>query len=148
MQSQPNWPEACGHLGVALAGVGRFAEAKRQFLFALRTAPHAPNLHNSLAWLLATCPVASLRNGDEAIDHARRADEFYHHQNPGVLDTLAAAYAEAGRFPDVLATAREALKLAAQQDHPEWADAVKARITLYEAGKPYREAARRGSAGQ
>ena len=60
-------------------------------------------------------------------------------QRPDVLDTLAAAYAEAGWFPEALATARKALKLAKQQDARALADAVQARIALYEAGRPYHE---------
>ena len=98
-----------------------------------------PNLHNSLAWLLATCPLDSLRNGAEAVDQARRAVALCRRQNAGTLDTLAAAYAEAGRFPDAVATARDALKLAAGQDGPELAASISGRIVLYEAGKPYRE---------
>jgi hypothetical protein len=68
-----------------------------------------------------------------------------------VLDTLAAAYAEAGRFPDAVATARAALKLAAKLDRPEWAKSVRARIALYEAGRAYRgplpQSSERGSDG-
>ncbi len=50
--------------------------------------------------------------------------------------TLAAAYAEAGRFPEAVATAQRALQLA--QDHPEFANEVRAQIALYETGQPYR----------
>ena len=57
-----------------------------------------------------------------------------------MLNTLAAAYAEAGRFPEALAAARKALNLATQQDNQTLADALYARIALYEAGEPYRQA--------
>jgi Flp pilus assembly protein TadD len=137
--AEPGWPAAHGQLGVALAGEGRLAEAKGEFLAALRIAPDEPNLRNSLAWLLATCPVDSLRNGAEAVAQARRAVALSRRQNAGTLDTLAAAYAEAGRFSDAVATAREALKLAAGQDGPELAASIRGRIALYAAGKPYRE---------
>ncbi len=56
------------------------------------------------------------------------------------VDTLAAAYAEAGRFPEALATARKALELARQQNNPALANALRTRIALYEAGKPLRQA--------
>ena len=58
---------------------------------------------------------------------------------PDVLDALAAAYAEAGWFPEALATARKALRLAKQHDERALADALQARIALYEAGRPYHE---------
>ena len=76
----------------------------------------------------------------EAIALAQRADRFCDGERPDVLDTLAAAYAEAGRFPEALATAHEALNLAMRQDDRALAKALQARIALYEAGKPYREA--------
>ncbi len=87
-----------------------------------------------------TCPEASLRNGGEAIEHARRAERLSGGQRVDVLDTLAAAQAEAGRFPEALATARKALELARQQHNQALADTLRTRIALYEAGKPYHEA--------
>ena len=54
-------------------------------------------------------------------------------------DTLAAAYAETGRFPEALAAARKALDLAVKQKSQAWADTIRSRIALYEAGKPYRQ---------
>ena len=87
-----------------------------------------------------SCPDASVRNGAEAVELARRANQLAHNRQPGVLDTLAAAYAEAGRFREALAAANEARRLASQQNNPALADALRARIALYEAGKPYHEA--------
>ena len=94
---------------------------------------------NNRAWLLATSPNASIRDGAAAIELARRANQLSENTQPGVLDTLAAAYAEAGRFPEALATARKALGLAKQQNDQALADVLRTRIALYETGKPYRE---------
>ena len=69
---------------------------------------------------------------------ARRAVELSRSEVHSV-DTLAAAYAEAGRFPEALTAARKALQLAKRQDDQALAKALQARIALYEAGKPYRE---------
>ncbi len=55
------------------------------------------------------------------------------------LDTLAAAYAEAGRFNDAAATAGEAAALAARQGDSQTAADVGTRLALYRAGRPYRE---------
>ena len=80
-----------------------------------------------------------LRNGSEAIELAQRADRLCGGKRPDVLDALAAAYAEVGWFPEALATARKASKLAQQQPGHALADAIQARIALYEAGRPYHE---------
>ena len=80
------------------------------------------NAMNNLAWLLATSPNPSLRNATEAIRLARRANELSAHRRPDVLDTLAAAYAEAGQFGEALAAARRALNLAQQQHQPSLAE--------------------------
>ena len=61
-----------------------------------------------VAWLLATNPNASFRNGAEAVALAKRAVELSGGSEPMFLDTVAAAYAEAGRFPEALRTARQA----------------------------------------
>jgi tetratricopeptide (TPR) repeat protein len=105
----------------------------------LKVQPGNPDFQKNLAWLRATCPKAALRNGAEAIELAQRAERLCQGQRPDVLDALAAAYAEAGWFPEALATARKALKVAKQQDARTLADAVQARIALYEAGRPYHE---------
>ena len=106
---------------------------------ALEIQPKDPMAGRSLAWLRATCSDASLRNGDEAVALAERANRLTGGKQPEVLDTLAAAYAEAGWFPEALATARKALELARQQNNRALADALQDRIARYEAGKPYRQ---------
>jgi tetratricopeptide (TPR) repeat protein len=91
------------------------------------------------AWALATSPIGSVRNGAEAVELARRANQFCGGRQPLVLDVLAAAYAEAGRFPEALETASKALRLATQQNNRASATALQARITLYKAGKPFHQ---------
>ena len=90
---------------------------------------------------MATSPLASLRNGEEAVEIARRADQLSGGREPAILGTLAAAYAEAGRFSEALQTARKALDLAAQQNKQPLAKSIRAQIRLYESGRPYRESA-------
>ena len=118
------------NLGNVLAGRGRFEEAAAQFQQALKLKPDEADAHNGLAWLRATCPRASLRSGVEALEHAQRANQLCGGKRPDVLNTLAAAYAEAGRFPEALATAHKALDLAVQQNKRALADAVRTRIPL------------------
>lgn len=129
-------------LGNALYLQGRIAEALAQWREGLRADPNHLPLLGQTAWLLATCPEASVRNGVEAVRLAERAVRVSGGQDPAILDTLAAAYAEAGRFPEAVETARRALALAtATQPHAQpLAEEIKARIALYEAGTPFREA--------
>jgi Flp pilus assembly protein TadD len=136
---KPTDAEAHYQLAVALAGREQVEEAVVQYREDLALRPDHAETHNNLAWLLATCPAAALRNGAKAVTHAQRAQQFLGNV-PGVLDTLAAAYAEAGRFPEALATARKALDLATQQHDQPLANGLRARIVLYESGKPYHEA--------
>ena len=120
-----------------LARQGRFAEAAGHFQRAMEIRPDFPDVINNLAWLRATCPEAGLRSGAEAVTLAQRVNRLSGYGRPDYLDTLAAAYAEAGRFPEALETAHRALELARQQNQPALADALRARIALYQAGKPY-----------
>ena len=103
--------------------------------------PDDVDIANDLAWRLATCPEAELRNGDEAVTLAEQANKATEGQVPEILDTLAAAYAEAGRFDEAAEVARRAVDLATTAGHSELAKTIDGRRVLYEAHKPYREGA-------
>ena len=139
MQLKPDDAKAHSNLGRALSEKGRFDEAITQLQQTLQIKPDHPEAHNNLAWLLATCPQASLRNGAEAVEHAEQANRLSGGKQPDVLDTLAAAYAEAGQFPEAVTSACKALELARQQNKRALVDALRAHIALYEAGKPYHQ---------
>ena len=136
LEMNPDDATARGFLDAVLAGRGRLAESLAQFEQAVRSKPDDVDAQISLAWLRATCVEASLRDGAAAIKHAERAIQLCEGRR---VDALAAAYAEAGRFPEALAAAQEALELATQQNNRALADVLQARISLYEAGKPYRQ---------
>ena len=104
----------------------------------LRSRPDDVALLNDTAWALATNPNASIRNGAEAVELAQRAAQLSDRREPAILGTLAAAYAEAGRFSEAVQTARQALELATQQNNQSLAESLKAKIPLYEAGTPFR----------
>jgi hypothetical protein len=91
-----------------------------------------------LAWALAAAPDAAIRNGGEALALAVRAVEISGGGDARILDALAAAYAEKARFGDAALTARRALDKAAQENQPSLADAIRARLALYQAGRPFR----------
>ena len=139
MEIDPRDAKAHCSLGAVLVDKGQFIEATAHYRKALEINPNYAEAHNNLAWLQATCPVAALRNGAEAVQHALRANQLPGGGKPNILDTLAAAYAEAGRFSEAVGTARTGLELANRQNNPPLADALRARIALYEAGKPYHQ---------
>jgi tetratricopeptide (TPR) repeat protein len=139
LQIQPNLSPAHINAGDMLATQGQFHDALEHYRAALKMQPQDPMALRSLAWLRATCPDASLRNAAEAVELAQRANQLCGEKQPEVLDTLAAAYAATGWFPEAVATARKALELARQQDNRPLADTLQERLSGYEAGRPYRQ---------
>ena len=139
LKLKSNDAETHHNLGMALATLGNVTEAIVHYDMALKINPDNPNACSSLAWLQSTHPDASVRNGNEAVRLAERAAERSGRQDPNMLDTLAAAYAEAGRFEEAKSTAKQALMLANGQHNAALADVLHARIALYESGQPYRE---------
>jgi tetratricopeptide (TPR) repeat protein len=107
----------------------------------LRLRPDYLTVLNQTAWLLATNPDASIRNGVEAVELAQRAVRLSGGREPDVLGTLAAAYAEAGRFSEAVETSHRAVAQATQQQTEPLAKTLKARIELYEKRIPFRIAA-------
>jgi tetratricopeptide (TPR) repeat protein len=116
---------------------GNAAEAIAQFREALQIEPAAPGTQNNLAWLLATCPEPSLRNGHKAVELARQANGLTGGENPIILNTLAAAFAEAGQFLEAVETAQHALRLAEAQSNTSLTGQLQSEMKLYQAGRPY-----------
>jgi tetratricopeptide (TPR) repeat protein len=105
--------DAAGHVRLAalLAQTGRDDLATAHYRRALEIAPESVAVLNALAWTLATSSHFDCRNGVEAIAHAEKANQRTAGQNPLVLRTLAASYAEARRLSDAIVTAERALEL-------------------------------------
>jgi len=137
----PNRSETYFQLGVALGQSGRIQEAMVQYREALRLNPDLAEALNNLAWILAASFNDGLRNGTEAVRLAERACELTHHEKPLFIGTLAAAYAEAGRFPEAVATAKKAEQLANAAGLKDLAGKNRQLLELYRAKKPYHEAA-------
>jgi tetratricopeptide (TPR) repeat protein len=112
-------------------------EAIAQYQKALEIKPADPVLQNNLAWVLATGSEASLRNGGKALELARSANLLTGGENPIILHTLAAAYAEVGRFPEAVETAQHALRLAEAQSNSGLAGALQSELKLYQADRPW-----------
>jgi tetratricopeptide (TPR) repeat protein len=136
---QPNDAEAHTTLGDALLRKGEIGEAIAHYQAALEFSPQSISTLNNLAWALSTCPDAPLRNGAKAIELAQKADQLSGGKNPIFIRTLAAAYAENGRFNDAIETAQRALQLATAQDNFASANKLERDLDLYRTNFPLRD---------
>ncbi|HTR41397.1 MAG TPA: tetratricopeptide repeat protein [Pseudomonadales bacterium] len=101
--------------------------------------PNEANVLNNLAWILATSPDDSIRNGSEAVRYGEQACQMTAFKQAGMVGTLAAAYAEAGRFPEAIATSEKAIQLASAAGNGQLVTANQQLLLLYRAGRPYHE---------
>jgi tetratricopeptide (TPR) repeat protein len=136
----PRFAPAQFNLGNALDARGKVMPALAAWRGGLAVEPnHVPTLRR-VAWLLATNRDASLRNGAEAVALAERAARLTGGQNASILDGLAAAYAEAGRFAEAVETGHRAQRLAAGQGKRDLAAEIQTRVGLYQRRAAYRDA--------
>ncbi len=105
----------------------------------MRWQPSEPAPVKKLAWVLATCPDATIRNGAESLQLAERAMTLSRTADPEALDTMAAAQAEMGRFDEAAKTAEQAMFLATRQNNHTLATRIADRLGLYLTRTPYRE---------
>jgi tetratricopeptide (TPR) repeat protein len=139
LEIEPNYCDARYDLGNIALRQGRVSEAMTDYQKVLEMQPDFVLALNNLAWVLATAPQVSLRNGSQAITLARRADQLSGGKNANVLSTLAAAYAEAGRFPEAIDSAQKAVSLAiAGKDQAGIAE-LRRQLGFYQRGSPYRD---------
>jgi tetratricopeptide (TPR) repeat protein len=137
----PTHPLAHYQLAALLTQQNQPEAAIEHYQDAIRLKPDWPATLNDFAWFLATQPDARFRNGKEAVQLATRASVLAGQKNPGALDTLAAAYAEAGQFNEALQTAKQASALARAASKDSLADEIDGHSKLYEQGKPYHQSA-------
>ncbi|MFY9802067.1 MAG: tetratricopeptide repeat protein [Candidatus Acidiferrales bacterium] len=136
---RPNFAAGHENLGYAYYLQGKFADSLTHLRLALQSDPDRVSDLNLAASLLATCPDASLRNSNDALAFADRAQQLTKGQDAAILDTLSAAYAEAGRFPKAIEVERQAISIATQQGKPALAETLNAHLTRYESHSPLRE---------
>ena len=135
----PEYSAAWRNYGEALASLGRFREALAAYRKALPARPDDPRLLGTMAWILATAPDGSVRNGQEAEELARRAAAIHHGRDARSLDILAAALAERGEFSNAIETAERALSIARADTGTTLAEDIVYRLGRYRSGTPYRE---------
>jgi tetratricopeptide (TPR) repeat protein len=156
MLANGDFPPAAQHLGYVMMlrpEVERAHAQLRQILLSLArepdglqrlrdiavNAPDSPRMLDELAWLLATYPDAKSRDGTEAVQLAERACALTERRIPALLDTLAAAYAEAGDFPRAISTIEEALDRARSSGDSDAIKLSEKILASLRENLPYRE---------
>jgi|ERR1700677_3779663 len=123
--------------GNSFRAKGTYDRASADYTTALQLQPDFSQALREYAWLLATCPWRELRDGKKAAEYATHACEMTHWKDPGCVDTLAAACAEAGDFDSAVKYAQQYLATPGLAEKA--AAAAKARLVLYQAHQAYHE---------
>ena len=135
---RPDYIAAHAGLADALDRLGRYPDAEAAYRRVLADRPDHPHALNNLAWLLATCPDDAVHDPRRAVHLAELLDRVTAGRHPEYLDTLAVAYAAAGRFTEAVATGRRAALLADRQGRTALAARLRKRIDHYRAGRSLR----------
>jgi tetratricopeptide (TPR) repeat protein len=139
LELNPNDADAFAYRGIVWSNTGDYNRALADFTAANALDPWSADIANSLAWFLATCPDAAYRNGEQAIQHAQRALALQPALRMVYLDTLAAAYAEAGQFHEAVAIQENAIRLLEATGNLVELPGYQKRLELYILEQPYRE---------
>ena len=137
LEIQPSY-EGYYNLGCAFRLKGMATEAIAYYQKAIERQPQFIPAQIDLAWMLATWPEPSVRNGGKAVALAGQVNQFSKNKDPLILRALAAAYAEAGQFPEAVLTAKQALALAVTQSNTRLINVLQTEIGLYQTDSPCR----------
>ena len=139
LQIQPNDADAHTGLGNALLRKRALREAIAHYEQALALAPEDPHSRNNIAWVLATTASdVSIRDGAKAVGFAQEAVQLSGGREPRFLRTLAAAYAESGRFSEAVDVAKQAVLIAKMQGNTDVANRLEKDLVLYRGRLPLR----------
>ena len=137
LSRHPDFATLMTWIGDGLMARGDAHAALQAFATGLKADANNLSLLNNLAWQLAAHPDEKFRDGPQAVRHAEKAAGLTQHADPSVLDTLAAAYAQSGKFPEAVATAEKALALAERSRNQALADGILKGLSFYRKGKAY-----------
>jgi len=139
VRADPSFAPPYYSLGLMAEAEGNPKEAIAQYRRGMELEPDSASGYYRLAWLLASHPMAEVRDGAEAVRLAQRACELTGGNEPHYLAALDAAYAEAGRFDDAIQTARKGRDLALAAGNKPLAAEAEARLALYGRRRPFRQ---------
>ena len=139
LEIEPNFADAHYNLGNTFLQMAQPAEAVAHYDKALQINPSDTQALNNMAWVLATWPDARVRDGPRAVRLANEADSLTRNKSPIISATLAAAYAEAGRFPEAITTAERALHLAMNEGNTARVNSIRGQLDTYASGAAVRD---------
>jgi protein O-mannosyl-transferase len=139
LRIRPDNADAHNNLGLGLLRSGHVNEAVAHLERSLEIQPGNMNAQANLAWVFATAPDASLRNGAKAVELAANVAQRVGHPNAMVLRTLAAGYAESGQFSEAIDIAQEAFQLSIAQGNSALAQDLQLNIANYRQSLPLRD---------
>ena len=134
-QLDPNFLPAFNRRGALYEKLGDYQRAQEDFLRAIHLNKDDPEAYNNLAWLQATCPDPTFRNGKDALGNAKKALALFSEDPFFTLDTLAAAYAESGNFTEAIKWQQKAIA----KTPPRLAADLESRLQFYRLKQPYRQ---------
>jgi tetratricopeptide (TPR) repeat protein len=137
LRLNPNDATALAMRGCDYSKKGQFNDAQKDYYQAIQINSTNASAWNNLGWLRATCPIASMRNGEEAVEAATKACDFSNGKNWTRIDTLAAAFAEAGDFQQAIKFQEQALGFNAVNEKER--KEMENRLALYQQQKPFHE---------
>ncbi|HEY1786092.1 MAG TPA: tetratricopeptide repeat protein, partial [Pirellulales bacterium] len=140
LQREPRNARIHFYLGLALYDLDRPQRAVSHLTEALQLQPDNVQFLWHTAWILATSPDPSVRDGARAVRLATQATRLSGEREPRAFDALAAALAETQRFPAAVEAAERASALALDRDDGVLARAIEQRTRLYRRELPYRQA--------
>jgi tetratricopeptide (TPR) repeat protein len=137
LRLNPNDAQALGTRGHAYFMTSQFNKAVQDYRDAIRLDPQNDKAYNNFGWLRATCPAAEMRNGREAVELATKACELTNWKKWDWIDTLAAAYAEAGDFRNAITYEKQAMDMSSVTER--YRKEMQRCLLLYEQQKPNHE---------
>jgi tetratricopeptide (TPR) repeat protein len=129
----------CNNLGFLFLRTGQVNEAVAQFEETLAIDPNDLDACHYLARVLATCPGDGIRDAPKAVELARKAIAISGGKDPDIVNTLSAAYANAGQFSDAITTAQQAMQMAASHGDNVTVNQLQGEIALYRGNLPLRD---------
>jgi tetratricopeptide (TPR) repeat protein len=139
LKLDPSHAQANFELAENMSQIGQTREAITHYDQAIKSQPKLVAALNNLAWIFATDPDEKIRNGARSVELAEQACKITEWKEPFLMGTLAAGYAEAGRFTNAVATAEKACAVARSNKLEDVARRNEELIEMYRAGKPYHE---------
>ncbi len=139
LELQPDNIEVHNIVGTVLIQQGQAREAAEEWQKVLAIQPDNGNAMSNLAWVFATSPDDSLRDGAKAVQLAEQAMRISGGRIPIIFRTLAAAYAENGRFSEAIQTAQRGIELANSRGNSGLATELQSNIVLYQERQPLRD---------